>query len=342
MSSPSFRRAFTLIELLVVIAIIAVLIALLLPAIQKARESAARTQCANNLKQMGLALQTFHDANQCLPPGCTRYIPPGGGPDSPGTGFYWSYFILPYVEQVGVYENLPYNLDPTIAKFYDPTSNYGLALAIKMKLFRCPSTTDGQVYSCPIQYTDSTGTATNYTITRFAASYGAVACGASSSGQGNQQLDDDGWNQSGGYKNSTSQRPGGRSNGPFIWGVTYPLTAITDGTSQTAAIGERYRLNSDPSFHNTNGGNTYRYGYWLIGTAFIGDAQAQAMGNTRVEFNTTDTGHYGWAGFRSRHPNLVQFVMLDGSVRGFAADSPELVRTAIGTIAGKELVGLDD
>src|SRR5262245_43532709 len=98
------RRAFTLIELLVVIAIIAVLIGLLLPAIQKAREAAARAQCSNNLKQMGLALHAFHDANQFLPPGLTRNIPAGGNADSSSPVFYWSYFILPYVEQVGVYE----------------------------------------------------------------------------------------------------------------------------------------------------------------------------------------------------------------------------------------------
>src|SRR3989442_2337520 len=91
------RRGFTLIELLVVIAIIAILIALLVPAVQKVREAAARTQCQNNLKQLGVGLHSYHDVKKTLPPGGVSTT------SNPGD-LGWTYFILPQIEQLPLYK----------------------------------------------------------------------------------------------------------------------------------------------------------------------------------------------------------------------------------------------
>jgi prepilin-type N-terminal cleavage/methylation domain-containing protein len=123
------RRGFTLIELLVVIAIIAILIALLLPAVQQAREAARRTQCKNNLKQIGIALHNYHDVARSLPPGRVRVPVDGQG------RCYSAYaFLLPHLEAQNLYRMIDFDLnpeDPANAAAMDQTISY----------FLCPSDT---------------------------------------------------------------------------------------------------------------------------------------------------------------------------------------------------------
>jgi prepilin-type N-terminal cleavage/methylation domain-containing protein/prepilin-type processing-associated H-X9-DG protein len=157
MRAPLLRRTqagFTLIELLVVIAIIAVLIGLLLPAVQKVREAAARSQCQNNLKQMGLACHMYQDSNSSLPSGWVTSAP--GGAVAPSPGWSWATLILPFIEQGTLYANLAPDI---ITPNGPPAAN--VLLQTRIKIYRCPADASSDVNALLNNYGMS-----NYVINR--------------------------------------------------------------------------------------------------------------------------------------------------------------------------------
>ena len=129
------RRGFTLNELLVVIAIIAILVALLLPAVQSAREAARRSQCKNGLKQTGLALHSYHETHSSFPPGFISRNVQASDPVTPtniAPGFSWGTMILPNLDQEPLYSSLDFERDAD-----DPTNlSFGQT---SLPVFRCPS-----------------------------------------------------------------------------------------------------------------------------------------------------------------------------------------------------------
>jgi prepilin-type N-terminal cleavage/methylation domain-containing protein len=194
-------RGFTLIELLVVIAIIAILIALLLPAVQQAREAARRSQCKNNLKQIGLALQNYHDTHLVFPPGQIRGA--AGGLEY-GTGFSWGAMILPFFDQAPLYQALDYST----GVFDDP--NKTVILGLK---------------AIPGTKRTKTRTAHSSTDLHYMSSMPGTSYFGSSGGFNT-------------WSDTTNPR---QSGGAFTIDPSMPssIAAFSDGTSNTIMVGEK-------------------------------------------------------------------------------------------------------
>jgi prepilin-type N-terminal cleavage/methylation domain-containing protein/prepilin-type processing-associated H-X9-DG protein len=193
------RAAFTLIELLVVIAIIGILLSLLLPAVQKVREAAARVQCMNNLKQIGLALHNYHGTHKHFPPGYTAAGPYVDGASDTAPGWGWAAFLLPELEQQNLYARINFSL---------PVQN-SPAIQAYVPVLLCPSDTPPD---SPFPITDGS----LMTLALAAPSSYAATVGSDA---------------------SDCADPTG--NGVFYRNSATRLTDITDGASNTVLVGER-------------------------------------------------------------------------------------------------------
>ena len=290
-------RGFTLIELLVVIAIIAVLIALLLPAVQQAREAARRTQCKNNLKQLGLALHNYHDTYNLFPGASYCGV---SGTSSIAHCHTWIEMLFPYFDQSAIYNQLNFN----VANHQDV--NPALLNNFKASGLVCPSDPDGGVYpnSRESSYTPGTGNSLGANYVPSAGPIDMNVCPIPAQTPNINCL------STGGARQGVAAP--GLFNGGY---VSYRIADCTDGTTNTFLVGETLPLYS--SFH------MYFASHMHIGTTnpppnyfkTYGPCNTTTYTKDQLRTARQDTCYAHMGGFMSQHVGGLQMCMGDGSVR---------------------------
>ncbi|APW61129.1 DUF1559 domain-containing protein [Paludisphaera borealis] len=314
-SQPVGARGFTLIELLVVIAIIGLLIALLLPAVQSAREAARRAQCSNNLKQIALAMHLYHETLNVLPPG---YFTVDGPPNvgEIGNGWAWGSMILDRLEQRPLYNSINFSLQ--IADSGSQT-----ARSAQPSVFLCPSATRSGPASfhfpkaAPLLPTDLS--ASQY-----------IACAGSHFEQ-DYSLD--------------------RGNGVLIRNHAFGLRDVRDGSSMTLLIGERSRNVADGTWVGVvpNGiveqarqCTDPNWSYQVCGGAY-----GMVLAFTDLPLSEPapiiglNSPRAGGDSFWGLHPGGCNFSFCDGSVRFIKQTINPYILSALATRDGGEVVGGD-
>ncbi len=339
-----FCAGFTLVELLVVIAIIGILIALLLPAVQAAREAARRAQCSNNLKQIGLALHNYHDANKTFPFAWMVYLSSSGV--GPGTNAQvWGTRILPYLEQQPLYD-LYDSRYPALDQFIPLSTAVQQNLDViqtPLTAFVCPSAPGGtdRVYDAQAEV-DVAGSTVTLSWTCAPSDYSAITgvMGEFAS------VAYAGWSGSGSRSGVLQYNGTDLDDGSWELGSSR-IANITDGTSNTAMIGERI-----------GGDKIYRKGGQIDNdaTALVGPANGGGWGDilngemwyagtlhdgSDVPFQegpcAVNCSNYRNGGFYSFHPGGVQMGMADGAVKFVSETVDAFVLAALTTRARGEV-----
>ncbi len=367
------RRAFTLVELLVVIAIIGILVALLLPAIQAAREAARRSQCQNNLKNIGLAVQTFTDSRKVFPTGGGKYVQTGfgieqnldgGKPLGPAKqGLGWGFQILPYIEETAAYsiKTTP-ELQQIVIPIYVCPSRRAASTSFSPE-FGIIATMD-YAGAVPCTDQDPKRRRTVYpaydpkasvpfsvaSISKLSGSMNGGSQGSGNAPQNNTVYD-------GVIVRSTWRYISGGGNSPWVGeaasGVTQPVkfSSITDGTSKTLLIAEKY-VRSDNYLGDANHYSDDRG--WSDGwdadqmrsTCFLpvndGDPIGwQDVNLTRYfgdDFKDGPVGgSYNVLQFGSPHTGGINAAFADGSVHSISFDVEVTIFNSLGTRNGYAL-----
>jgi prepilin-type N-terminal cleavage/methylation domain-containing protein/prepilin-type processing-associated H-X9-DG protein len=320
----SHRSAFTLIELLVVIAIIGVLIGLLLPSVQAAREAARRSQCVNNLKQMGLALHQYHETHGAFPPAYLVAFGPNtihapNDPDTGDAGPGWAYgtMMLPYLEQGPLYQSLNVNLP-----CWAPSNATGVVTSIGV--FLCPSVSEGSRTFRAIDVNRSR--LMDLSRSHYVANVGILNL----------------WNV-------PQADHSGLASGPFHRNSRTSSATVTDGLSNTVFLGEHSPILSDKTWVGVpRGAVVCPQPRW----AFTGDACDYAasllMAHSGpspnedppvVHVPNAPFGHVDQ--MLAEHPGGTNVLLGDGSVRFAKTSINAMVWVGLNTMRGGEVISSD-
>jgi prepilin-type N-terminal cleavage/methylation domain-containing protein len=298
------RFGFTLIELLVVIAIIAVLIGLLLPAVQKVREAASRAECSNNLHQIGLALHNYHDSQGSFPSGylCTQ---PQDNPDYTSPGWGWAALLLPFIEQGNLSRQINFALP------IEAPSNLAARTMI-LKLYVCSSDRSTGIFTI---HDKNNAPLVQAATNSYAACHGLGV-------DLDEELDD--------------------FNGMFSRNSRVRFADVTDGTSNTIAIGERGAFFTQAAWAGAVNFGTTRItpGAPVNNPNVIEDAPTQTLAHIDVE--TINDRRGDPEDFFTPHTGVALFLFADGSVHSITTALSLQTLQALATRDGGEVVNTGD